>query len=134
MSGLEVLALVAGITSAFTGTASFLAERKKRRAEKARAKAEQLERLQTAVIAAPPQIQNEYDRDFARIGPKFATGDCEFLASIHPTFRGTYRTLLIYLYSSDCEKPTHGGVDRYATEHDSKSAAAVTVYFLKPGY
>jgi hypothetical protein len=99
MSGLEVLALVAGITSAFTGTASFLAERKKRKAEKACAKAEQLERLQTAVIAAPPQIQNEYDRDFARIGPKFATGDCEFLASIHPTFRhgqdAVYRQCII---------------------------------------
>jgi hypothetical protein len=40
MSDLEVIALVAGIVSAFTGTASFLTERKKRKAEKARAKAE----------------------------------------------------------------------------------------------
>jgi Flp pilus assembly protein TadB len=75
MYGLEVFALVVGIVSAFSGTASFLADRKKRKAEKARAKAEQLEKLQIAVVRALSQIQHEYDRDFPRIGPKFAAGD-----------------------------------------------------------
>ena len=78
--------MVAGIVSAFAGTGSFLAERKKRKAEKARAKAEQLEKLQTAVVAAPPQIQCEYDRDFARIGPKFAAGDCELPGLLLPSY------------------------------------------------
>jgi hypothetical protein len=70
MSGLEVFTLVAGIVSAFSGTASFLADRKKR-------KAEELTKLRTAVIRDSPQIQHEYSQDFARIEPKFAAGDCK---------------------------------------------------------
>jgi hypothetical protein len=77
MSGLEVVALVAGIISAFSGTAAFLQDRKKRKAEQAEAKKTALHNLQLAVTSAPPQIQGEYDRDFGRIGSKFASGDCE---------------------------------------------------------
>lgn len=82
MSGLEVVALVVGIVSAFSGTASFLSELKKRKKEKARNKAEELEKLRDDVKQAPPQIQKEYDMDLARIGPKFAAGDCKFAASL----------------------------------------------------
>jgi hypothetical protein len=81
MSYLEIIGLVAGIIGAFSSTGSFLADRKKRKVEKARAKAEELAKLQTAVVTAPPQIQREYDRDFARIGPRFAAGDCKLPAS-----------------------------------------------------
>ncbi|KAF2828877.1 hypothetical protein CC86DRAFT_404751 [Ophiobolus disseminans] len=75
MSGLEVVALVAAIISAFSGTASYLKERKKRKEEKAEAKRKAMQSLELAVISAPPQIQVEYDRDFTRIGAKFASGD-----------------------------------------------------------
>jgi hypothetical protein len=81
MSYLEIIGLVAGIIGAFSSTGSFLANRKKQKVEKARAKAEELAKLQTAVVTAPPQIQHEYDRDFARIGPRFAAGDCKLSAS-----------------------------------------------------
>lgn len=77
MSGLEVVALVAGIVSAFSGTASCLAERKRRKAEKHQQRKQELKTLRNAVILAPSQIQQEYDRDFARIGPRFAVGDCK---------------------------------------------------------
>lgn len=53
MSGLEVVGLVAAIISAYSGTASFLISRKKRK--------EEMEQLQKAVTLAPPQIQGEYD-------------------------------------------------------------------------
>jgi hypothetical protein len=79
MSGLEVVALVVGIVSAFSGTASFLSELKKRKTKtKTRNKPEDLDKLRDAVKLAPPQIQQEYDQDFARIGPEFAAGDCKF--------------------------------------------------------
>ncbi|KAF1947199.1 hypothetical protein EJ02DRAFT_137161 [Clathrospora elynae] len=78
MSGLEVVGLVAGIVSAFSAMASFLAARNEKKAENARRKREEMEKLQTAIILAPPQIQSEYDYDFARIGSKFAAGDCEY--------------------------------------------------------
>ncbi|KAH8719420.1 hypothetical protein GQ44DRAFT_829304 [Phaeosphaeriaceae sp. PMI808] len=75
MSGIEVVALVAAIVSAFTGTASYLKGRKKRKIEKAEKKKKELSKLQDAVVLAPPKIQREYNRDVARIGPKFASGD-----------------------------------------------------------
>jgi hypothetical protein len=78
MSGIEVVMLVAGIVSAFAGTASYLNERKKRKAEKAQEKRRARKQLQVTVTSAPRQIQDEYDKDFARIGPKFAFGDCKF--------------------------------------------------------
>ena len=78
MSGLEVVALVAAITSAFSSAGSFLTARKNRKEEKARRKVEEMEKLQNAVTLAPVQIQGEYDRDFARVGTRFAVGDCEY--------------------------------------------------------
>ncbi|KAF1841333.1 uncharacterized protein K460DRAFT_419414 [Cucurbitaria berberidis CBS 394.84] len=75
MFGLEVVALIAAITGAFSSTSSFLTMRKNRKEEKARRKVEEMEKLQNAVALAPPQIQDEYDRDFARVGPRFAAGD-----------------------------------------------------------
>jgi hypothetical protein len=84
MSGLEVIGLVADIVSAFSGIASFLAERKKRKKEKTRTRSEEMNKLRDTVKLAPPQIQQEYDHDFARIGPKFAAGDCAYTTSSPP--------------------------------------------------
>jgi hypothetical protein len=79
---MEVLALVASIVSAFAGTATFLAGRKKRgkaerKSDKARRRFEGLKKLQRTVVAAPREIRREYDVNVARIGPMFASGDCE---------------------------------------------------------
>lgn len=67
--------LVTGIIGAFASTASYLQERKKRKAEKAKGKKQEMKRLQIALESAQPQIQHEYDVNFARIGPRFAAGD-----------------------------------------------------------
>lgn len=101
MSGLEVLMLATGIVSAFTSTASYLQERKKRKAEKMRAKRREMNRFQKALKSADPQkqheydemnrflralesahpqIQHEYDTNSARIGSRFAAGDCASLS------------------------------------------------------
>jgi cation transport ATPase len=80
MSGLEVAALVAAIVSAFVGTASFLQERKKRKAEKAARKRSEMDKLQLAVMSAPYQIRQEYEYDIVRIGGRFASGDGKYLA------------------------------------------------------
>ena len=77
MSGLEVVALVVGIVSAFSGTASFLRELKKKKKDESSHKSVRIQRLQKAVELAPPEIQQEYDNDFARIGRRFAVGDGE---------------------------------------------------------
>ena len=77
MSGLEVVALVVGIVSAFSGTASFLRELKKKRKDESSHKSVRIQGLQKAVELAPPEIQQEYDHDFARIGQRFAVGDGE---------------------------------------------------------
>ena len=86
MSGVEVVALIAGIVSAFAGTASYLKERKKRKMEKAEKKKKEMETLRHAVKSAPPQIQRRYDIDLARIGPKFASGDGITSALLHIRF------------------------------------------------
>lgn len=77
---MEVLALVASIVSAFAGTATFLAGRKKRgragqKSNKARRRFEGLKTLQRTVVAAPQEIRREYDVNVARIGPTFASGN-----------------------------------------------------------
>jgi hypothetical protein len=75
MSGLEVVGLVAAIIGTFSGTASYLQDRKKRKAAARKAKEEQ--RLKESLALGPQYVQGEYDRDFARYGQKFAVGDGE---------------------------------------------------------
>lgn len=84
MSGLEVVALVAAIVSAFTGTVGLLKEREQKKAEKRRAKREELKRLQVALTKAHPEVQNRYDVGFANFGSHFRSGDCKlhFLSSV----------------------------------------------------
>lgn len=69
MDPISIAALVCGIVSAFTGAANLLKGRKKRKAAVA---------LQNSLAVAPPQVQKEYDHDFSRTGPRFATGDGMF--------------------------------------------------------
>jgi hypothetical protein len=75
MIGIEVVALVAAIVSCYTGTASYLKERKQRKLEKAQKKKEELSALQVAIRSAKPEVQGQYDVGFSKIGPTFASGD-----------------------------------------------------------
>lgn len=80
MSGLEVAGSVAAIISVFVGVASFLQERKKRKAGKAPTKRKEIDLLKLAVVSAPRQIRQEYEYDLAKIGGRFASGDGQYLA------------------------------------------------------
>lgn len=75
---MEVVMLVTSIVSAYSSTASYLRARRRRKKNKARKRKNALGKLRDAVNTAPAEIQQEYDNDFARIGPEFATGDGQF--------------------------------------------------------
>ena len=72
MSGLEVVALVAAIVSAFTGGSQLFSKWKERRHER-RLEA-QNEVVGTSLQRGTREVQTEYDRDFARLGAAFAQG------------------------------------------------------------
>jgi len=75
MSGLEVIAAVAGIVSAFAGSLTIYRawrDKKKERLENA-----QNRRLEVSLTTGGTTVQNEYDQHFRRLGRKFATGDGE---------------------------------------------------------
>ena len=72
MSGIEVVAAVAGIVSAYTGaTALFQKWRRKRKAKK-ESKSEEVD---TSLSKGGPLVQRHYDEGFAKIGKAFAKGD-----------------------------------------------------------
>jgi hypothetical protein len=73
MPGLKVIGLVAGIVSAFASAASLYRDwreqKRNRMAESANL------RLYRLVTASGLRVQEEYDRDFGRLGQVFARGD-----------------------------------------------------------
>jgi hypothetical protein len=73
MSGLKVVALVAGIVSAYSGAAQLYQNWRKERRERRR-KLEN-KQLQQVVSTSGPQVQQVYDQEFRRLGRRFARGD-----------------------------------------------------------
>ena len=73
MSGIEVVALVAGIVSAFTGAGTLF--RSWRRDRKERQRQEKNQHLEQALVKGSSDVQKTYDDDFRRLGPMFARGD-----------------------------------------------------------
>ena len=73
MSGIEVVALVAGIVSAFAGAGSLFSNW--RRDRKERQKQEKNQQLEQALVKGSSDVQRTYDDDFRRLGPMFARGD-----------------------------------------------------------
>lgn len=76
MSGLEIVGAIAGIVSAIVAVGNAI---KKARRERKAALQESTKALETQLVATldngPPRINNEYNRDVARIGPSFSRGD-----------------------------------------------------------
>lgn len=73
MSGIETAMLVAGIVSAFSGATTLFREWRKQRRERRESKANK--ELNSLVKKSGPDVQNEYDIDFRRLGRVFARGD-----------------------------------------------------------
>ena len=84
MSGIEVVAAVAGIVSAFAGATSLLRDWKGKRDKKKQARLVQgAELLERSLVVSGPRVQTEYDTGFSRLGATFARGDGETLADVH---------------------------------------------------
>lgn len=66
MSGLEIVGLVAGIVAAFSGASSLYRDWRKERRE--REERQENEDLEIVVKQSGPDIQEEYDRDFSKLG------------------------------------------------------------------
>ena len=72
-SGVEVVALVAGLVSAFRAAKSLYCEWREKRRE--RREKEENNELNSLLKHSGPQTQEEYDQDFRQLGRVFAQGD-----------------------------------------------------------
>lgn len=81
MIGLEVVAVIAAISTAFTRGLDFLQNRKAREASKS-AKETQLQNTEVVLRASGPAIRSQFERCRSQIGPRFAVGDGMFFCAI----------------------------------------------------
>jgi hypothetical protein len=81
MIGLEVVAVIAAISTAFTRGLDFLQNRKARKASKS-AKETQLQNTEVVLRASGPAIRSQFERCRSQIGPRFAVGDGMFFCSV----------------------------------------------------
>jgi hypothetical protein len=79
MSGLEIVACIAGLVSAFVAVGEAIRAFKRERKEKKLAIQLAAENAEMQLIKTldegPPRIQDEYERDLLRIGAAFQSGD-----------------------------------------------------------
>jgi hypothetical protein len=73
MSGFEVLTAVTGIVSAFNGSLSLYRSWRDRRGD--RVSDEQNRQLEYSLYLGATNIQQEYDRYYARLGHRYSSGD-----------------------------------------------------------
>ena len=73
MSGVEVVAAVAGIVSAFQASVTLYPLWRDRRMGRRRLLENQI--LENSLSQGAFAVQTEYDRGFARLGERFAVGD-----------------------------------------------------------
>jgi hypothetical protein len=78
MIGLEVIAVIAAISTAFTRGLDYLQNRKARKLSKD-VKESQLQSTEIVLRASGPAIRSQFERFRYQIGPRFAVGDGMFL-------------------------------------------------------
>lgn len=98
MSGFEVVALVAGIVSAFSGATGLYRTWRKDKKERREKKANQ--RLEGRLDGHGKEVQRAYDDDFRRLGAAFARGDGECHLSGTPYLRYLPFTAQMYVERS----------------------------------
>jgi hypothetical protein len=76
MSGLEIIAGIAAIVSAFNGSVTLFRSWRDKRRE--RLEETQNQNLDRSLTMGGTTVQREYDGHFARLGHQFAAGDGEF--------------------------------------------------------
>ncbi len=75
MSGLEVVGVIAGIISAYTG--AHVVFQNWRKARESRRHNKQNLKLDNSLVVGSSTIQQTYEDHFARLGQRFAVGDIE---------------------------------------------------------
>lgn len=73
MSGIEIVAGVAAIVTAFNGSVKLYKSWKEKKRERLEAKENQ--NLEKSLTIGGTTVQREYDGHFAKLGPDFAVGD-----------------------------------------------------------
>ncbi|KAH7079317.1 hypothetical protein BKA63DRAFT_508156 [Paraphoma chrysanthemicola] len=134
MSGLEVVMLVTSIVSAYSSTAAYLRARRRRKKNKARQRHIALGKLRDAVNAAPSEIQQAYDHDFARIGPEFATGDDIARAQLAEILIGLQQNMIAELESLLLGKSQSENINYSSLIDLSKSSKLETISALAQQY
>jgi hypothetical protein len=76
MSGIEIVAGVAAIVTAFNGSVKLYRCWREKRRERMEPKENQ--NLEQSLTIGGTTVQREYDGHFAKLGPEFAVGDGEF--------------------------------------------------------
>lgn len=104
MSGLEVLAAVTSIVSAFNGSLSLYRSWRDKRGD--RASDHQNYQLECSLYAGGTAIQEEYDRCYSSHGHRFASGDGSQLTSF-PLFPRTFLTTQQMLLDYSCLSTLH---------------------------
>jgi hypothetical protein len=75
MSGLEIVACVGAVVSAFNSGRELIKALKKRRKKRAFFLGTATGGLDQSLTSGPPAVQTRYDSGFAQFGPRFAQGD-----------------------------------------------------------
>ena len=76
MSGIEIVAGVAAVVTAFNGSVKLYQGWKEKRKERLERKENQ--NLERSLTIGGATVQKEYDGHFAKLGPEFAVGDGKF--------------------------------------------------------
>jgi len=76
METFTIASTVASLVQAFTASVTLFRDiRAKRKEKAAQLEGPKFEELAVALTRGGPEIQQEYDEDFSRLGPRFARGD-----------------------------------------------------------
>jgi preprotein translocase subunit SecA len=90
MSGIEIVAGVAAIVTAFNGSVKLYRSWKEKRKERLEAKENQ--NLEQSLTIGGTTVQREYDSHFAKLGPKFAVGDGKSLVHARNWAKTAYQS------------------------------------------
>jgi hypothetical protein len=90
----QVVDIVCAIISAYTGAVSLFHARKERKEKQKEVEVS----LEQSLISSPPRVQGEYDRDFARLGQVFATGDGKICPSNSLLVSFAHKMFLLFKY------------------------------------
>jgi hypothetical protein len=135
MSGLKILAAVAGVVQAFHAGYELIHQIERRQVAKKRgepgedAQVEGLRGLGKSLATGESRVQKEYDDNYAQFGDRFATGDREFhffvlLCQVLHRQRQAQLKILFIRSCCQCSKRHHDSIadGGYLQPHENAAA------------